>query len=36
MLGLETALPIVLDFVRMGSLDDRRAIAALTGGPAKA
>jgi dihydroorotase len=36
MLGLETALPIVLDFVRMGTLDDRRAIAALTGGPARA
>jgi dihydroorotase len=36
MLGLETALPIVLDFVRMGSLDDRRVIAALTGGPARA
>ena len=36
MLGLETALPIVLDFVRMGTLDERRAIAALTGGPARA
>ena len=36
MLGLETALPIILDFVRMGSLDDRRAIAALTGAPARA
>jgi dihydroorotase len=36
LLGLETALPIVLDFVRMGTLDDRRAIAALTGAPAKA
>ncbi len=36
MLGLETALPIILDFVRMGSLDDKRAIAALTGGPARA
>src|ERR1051325_11137642 len=36
MLGLETALPIILDFVRMGSLDERRAIAALTGGPARA
>ena len=33
MLGLETALPIVLDFVRMGTLDDKRAIAALTGAP---
>jgi dihydroorotase len=36
MLGLETALPIILDFVRMGSLDERRAIAALTGAPARA
>ncbi len=36
MLGLETALPIILDFVRMGSLDDRRAITALTGAPARA
>src|SRR5262245_14893339 len=36
MLGLETALPIILDFVRMGSLEDRRAIAALTGAPARA
>jgi dihydroorotase len=36
MLGLETALPIVLDFVRMGTLDERRAIAAFTGGPARA
>ena len=36
MLGLETALPIVLDFVRMGSLDEKRVIAALTGGPARA
>jgi dihydroorotase len=36
MLGLETALPIILDFVRMGTLDDRRAISALTGGPARA
>jgi dihydroorotase len=35
MLGLETALPLILDFVRMGSLDDVRAIAALTSGPAK-
>ena len=33
---VETALPIVLDFVRMGTLDDKRAIAALTGGPANA
>jgi dihydroorotase len=31
MLGLETALPIILDFVRMGTLDEKRAIAALTG-----
>jgi len=36
MLGLETALPIILDFVRMGSLDDKRALAALTAGPARA
>ncbi len=36
MLGLETALPLILDFVRMGTLDDKRAIAALTGGPARA
>jgi dihydroorotase len=36
MLGLETALPIILDFVRMGTLDDTRAIAALTGAPAGA
>ena len=36
MLGLETALPIILDFVRMGSLAQRRAIAALTGAPARA
>ena len=36
MLGLETALPIVLDFVRMGTLDEARAIAALTRGPARA
>ncbi|MDB4957711.1 MAG: dihydroorotase, multifunctional complex type [Myxococcales bacterium] len=36
MLGLETALPIVLDFVRMGTLDDKRVIAALTGGAARA
>jgi dihydroorotase len=36
MLGLETALPIILDFVRMGTLDDKRAIAALTGAPARA
>ncbi len=36
MLGLETALPLILDFVRMGTLDEKRAIAALTGGPARA
>jgi dihydroorotase len=36
MLGLETALPIILDFVRMGTLDERRAIAALTSAPARA
>ena len=36
MLGLETALPLILDFVRMSTLDDKRAIAALTGGPARA
>src|SRR5258705_12503965 len=36
MLGLETALPIVLGFVRAGRLDARRAIAALTGVPAHA
>ncbi len=36
MLGLETALPIILDFVRMGTLDEKRAIAAFTGGPARA
>ena len=34
--GAETALPIILDFVRMGTLDDKRAIAALTGNPARA
>src|SRR5687767_2699572 len=36
MLGLETALPLILDFVRMGTLDEKRAIAALTGAPARA
>jgi dihydroorotase len=36
MLGLETALPIVLDFVRRGQLAESRAIAALTRGPARA
>jgi dihydroorotase len=35
MLGLETALPLILDFVRMGTLDEKRAIAALTGNPAR-
>jgi len=35
MLGLETALPIVLDFVRKGLLDDKVAIAALTANPAR-
>lgn len=36
MLGLETALPIVLDFVRTGRLDERRALAALSVCPARA
>ncbi|MGE0873002.1 MAG: dihydroorotase [Kofleriaceae bacterium] len=36
MLGLETALPLILDFVRMGTLDDTRALAALTSAPARA
>jgi len=36
MLGLETALPLILDFVRMGTLDDKRAIAALTGAATRA
>ena len=36
MLGLETALPIILGFVRDGALDVRRALAALTGAPARA
>jgi dihydroorotase len=36
MLGLETALPILLDFVRRGRLDEARAIAALTSAPARA
>jgi dihydroorotase len=35
-LGLETALPIILDFVRMGTLDDKRALSALTGSPGRA
>jgi dihydroorotase len=36
MLGLETALPIMLDFVRRGRLDERRLIEALTSAPARA
>ena len=36
MLGLETALPLILDFVRMGTLDEKRAIEALTSAPARA
>ncbi|HWU88433.1 MAG TPA: dihydroorotase, partial [Kofleriaceae bacterium] len=36
MLGLETALPILLDFVRRGRLDERRVLEALTAGPARA
>jgi dihydroorotase len=36
MLGLETALPIVLEFVRAGRIEDRRALTAFTGGPARA
>jgi dihydroorotase len=36
MLGLETALPLILDFVRMGTLDEHRALAALTTAPARA
>ena len=36
MLGLETALPIILDFVRMGVLDAKRAIDAFTASPARA
>src|SRR5258706_5140632 len=36
MLGLETALPIVLDFVRKGRLDEKRALTALTSAPARA
>ena len=35
MLGLETAVPIIFDFVRMGVLTEARAIAAFTTGPAK-
>jgi dihydroorotase len=36
MLGLETALPIVLEFVRNGTIDDKRALAAMSHGPARA
>jgi dihydroorotase len=36
MLGLETALPILLDLVRRGRLDEGRMLAALTSGPARA
>jgi dihydroorotase len=36
MLGLETALPILLGFVREGRLDEARVLAALTSGPARA
>lgn len=35
MLGLETAVPIIFDFVRMGVLTEARAVAALTTGPAR-
>jgi dihydroorotase len=36
MLGLETALPILLGFVREGRLDEARLLAALTSAPARA
>jgi dihydroorotase len=36
LLGLETALPIVLELVRRGTLEASRVIAALTGRPARA
>ena len=36
MLGLETAVPLVLDLVRRQVIDERRAIALLTDGPARA
>jgi dihydroorotase len=36
MLGLETALPILLDFVRRGRLGEARVLAALTSAPARA
>jgi dihydroorotase len=35
MLGLETAVPLVLELVRRRVIDDRRAIALLTDGPAR-
>jgi dihydroorotase len=36
MIGLETAVPLVLDLVRRGVLDERRAIRLLSDGPARA
>jgi len=36
MLGLETAVPILLDFVRRGLLAESRMLEALTGAPARA
>jgi dihydroorotase len=36
MLGLETAVPILLDFVRRGRLAEARMLEALTGAPARA
>jgi dihydroorotase len=36
MLGLETAVPLVLELVRRGVVDVRRAIAVLSDGPARA
>jgi dihydroorotase len=36
MLGLETAVPLVLELVRKRIIDERRAIALLTDGPARA
>ena len=36
MLGLETAVPIILEFVRTNRLDARRALWTLTGAPARA
>jgi dihydroorotase len=36
MLGLETALPIVLELVKTGAMDIRRALWALTAAPARA